>query len=170
MREGSNLLNLPPSGDPIGVFSPPSPLPDRPPPPFDPGTEARLNTLRPDTQALARRHLQNARDLGLDPRIRDLGGARTRAGQIRAGRQTAIAARPGNSPHEYGAGYDITLLDETGRPVSAGNYYGRLQYEALQQEGLDLGLQLGPPGDYGHFELPQWRQLPGLSPYSGPQL
>jgi hypothetical protein len=141
-----------------------------PEPPFDNGTEARIGTLRSqDAQGLARRHLQIARARGLDARIGNLGGARTTAGQIQAGAQTAIAATPGNSPHERGAGYDIGLF-ENGGPLRISDPYGLQMHQHLQEIGRSLNMTLGPPGDYGHFEITGWRQLPDLQLYTGPQL
>jgi RHS repeat-associated protein len=142
-------------------------IPDVPDPPFDPATEQRLGTLRPDLQPVARQHLSELRDLAIDARLAHLGGARTSAGQADAFAR-GVGAAPGNSAHEYGAAYDLTVY-ENGRPIGTAHPGYDIGADIGQN---DLGLRWGHtfrPGDYGHFEPYNWRSLPGLQRYGGPQ-
>jgi len=162
-REGDPMLIM---DGPLAAEAPDSPLV------FDKSSEARLGTLRPDTQAKARQHLGLLLEEGYDARIAELGGARTTAGQTSAQKNTAIAAQQGNSTHQWGAGYDIVIVED-GMPVPVGRGGSRTHdmWLRVQEIGkVDVGMNLGPKGDYGHFEMPNWRKLPNLQRYSGPQL
>ncbi|MFZ5897296.1 MAG: RHS repeat-associated core domain-containing protein, partial [Myxococcota bacterium] len=145
------------TGDPVPT--PPSP------PTFDPLTEHLLKSLRPELEVLAREHIFALRQTGADARV--VQGTRTYAEQARRyaiGRtrpgNIVTNAPPGTSAHNFGAAYDIGFFDK-------GQYLGNSPlYTTIGPAAAPGGVVWGrdvpgfPPGDLGHYQLPNWEGLP----------
>lgn len=135
------------------------------PPTFDPLTERLLHSLRPELEALAREHIFTLRQTGADARI--VQGTRTLREQARlyARGRTAPGpvvtnAPPGTSAHNYGAAYDIGFF-ANGRYLDASPFYTTIGPQAAP-DGVVWGNNVPgfPPGDVGHYQLPNWQSLP----------
>lgn len=68
-------------------------------------------------------------------------------------------ARPGDSPHNFGAAVDVAFLDEAGHT----SWDLRFPWDPLGALGEALGLVWGGrwvvPRDLDHFELPVWERF-----------
>jgi len=96
---------------------------------FDPGTEARIHTLHPAAQKLARRSLKVIRNAGINARI--ISGTRSYAEQDKLFRQGRFGnkgpvvtnARGGQSNHNFGVAWDIGIFDKAGRYLGTSPEY-----------------------------------------------
>ena len=139
---------------------------------FDPGTERLIGTLRSDLQALVREHLATLKMAGLDGRV--VQGSRTLAEQAALyaqGRTTpgsiVTNARPGTSPHNSSAAYDLGLF-ENGKYKGSSPLYSTAA-AAAAPSGLVWGGSIPSISwDVGHYQLPNWQNLPPANPSTSP--
>ena len=135
-------------------------------PRFDARTEARLAELHPDVRDKAIEHLQLLEILGEEPRIggRD-GGLRTyeRQDELYAqGRtepgQIVTNAQGGESFHNFGAAYDVTMYRD-GQPIQRGDDPA---YQTSGIMGEAAGMEWG--GRWNHPDMPHFQQTDGQTP------
>jgi peptidoglycan L-alanyl-D-glutamate endopeptidase CwlK len=128
-------------------------------PTFDAQTEARLDTLNPAVESVARTHLSQIKEAGYDVKLAQ--GTRTPEEQDRLYAQGRTApgkivtnARGGESYHNYGVAYDVALFDSKGKYITDG---GNAAYKKAGEIGEALGLEWGgrwkKPFDPPHFQL-----------------
>ena len=139
-------------------------LPATAPPTLDPDTERIIQTaLRPEIQQTARDHLLQLRRWGIDVRIGSAYRSTSEQANLYANRKPGFrVARPGNSAHGAGAGYDIKIYTSQGKYIPYGSEF---RYQLAGRAGQDIfGLEWGgtwtPDPDFPHFQLSGWRQLP----------
>ncbi len=144
-----------------------SPATPRSRPTLDPETEAVIQTkLRPEIQPIARDHLLQLREWGIDARIPDDSASsyrpRSRQAALYANRRPGFrVAPPGSSAHEVGAAYDLHIYTSQGDYIKWGSEF---RYQLAGSAGKSLGLEWGgswdPRPDYPHYQLDEWRSLP----------
>jgi peptidoglycan L-alanyl-D-glutamate endopeptidase CwlK len=133
---------------------------------FDRQTERLLSQLHPEVAALAREHLIRIveADTGYEVKItktyRSYGEQQKEYAKGRFGNPgpTVTRARPGESPHNFGAGYDIAFIDPKTKKVVADP--NDSAYQTAGRIGEELGLTWGmhfPDRDAVHFELSETR-------------
>jgi len=154
----------PPSQEPQAPATPESPATGT----FDSRTEANIATLIPRAQEAARRFMAAAvpamAAYGLLVRITS--GRRTYAEQdaLYAQGRTAPGPKVTNAPsgygwHNFGACFDFTLFDVSGRPIWDSPHY-RECAEIARSQGMDAGAFWATFPDEPHIQLPY---LPALA-------
>jgi RHS repeat-associated protein len=137
---------------------------------FDEGSERKIATLRPELQEAAREHLTSLRGAGVDARIQQ--GSRSVAQQDALFAQghngnpgpVVTHAAGGHSPHNYSAAYDLGIYED-GQYLKHSPLYSDVAPLAASGEVTWGGNIPSISWDVGHYELNDWRDLPGLELY-----
>jgi RHS repeat-associated protein len=146
---------------PAGIFSFMQPILQMTRPLADKASEARLATLTPGTQMMARGLMNSVYDKwGVTLRIPADGGYRTYAEQDKlyyqsrgGGLPWVTNARGGQSNHNFGLAFDVVPLKGRGLDYNARDIPGG--WKGLGDEGKRWGLAWGgdfPQYDAGHFQ------------------
>lgn len=125
---------------------------------LDPRSESNLGGLHPDVQGVARQHIGQLQEEGIDARV--IAGFRTYAEQdaLYARGRTAPGnivtnARGGESFHNFGVAYDIAIFDESGRYITSGSHPSYVRAAELGQAlGLEPGARFTRFPDPSHFQ------------------
>ena len=125
------------------------------------GNGINLSSLNKDLKVKLVRLSEKAEQLGYTLVVSD--GFRTHEQQIAAKRnKPRLAATPGKSPHEYGAGIDIALYDKNGKQVNIANIPEFADF--AKSIGLAWGNDWTSKKEPWHFELANWRTRSDIAP------
>lgn len=125
------------------------------------GNGVNLSSLNRDLKVKLVRLSEKAKELGYTLVVSD--GYRTHEQQIAAKRnKPRLAATPGKSPHEYGAGIDIALYDRNGNQVNIANVPQFTDF--AKTIGLSWGNDWKSKKEPWHFELANWRTRSDIGP------
>lgn len=125
------------------------------------GKGIKLDSLKQDMKVKLVQLSEKASSMGYTLVVSD--AFRTHQQQIDAKRRKPkLAATPGKSPHEYGAGIDIALYDKNGKQVNIANLPEFSNY--AKSLGLTWGNDWNSKKEPWHFELANWRSRSDIAP------
>lgn len=122
--------------------------------------------VRPELRRLALAFLEEAERVGLTLRVVSVLRPLEEQARLYAQGRTAPGpivtwAKPGTSPHNYGAAFDVAFLDARGRPSWDEAHPWAVLGPVAKRVGLVWGGTWAKKPDRPHLELPDWRALVG---------
>ncbi len=125
------------------------------------GKGINLTSLKRDMKVKLVQLSEKAKTMGYTLVVSD--AFRTQEQQIAAKQnKPELAATPGKSPHEYGAGIDIALYDKNGKQVNIATVPEFSDY--AKSIGLEWGNDWKSKKEPWHFQLANWQTRSDIGP------